>query len=82
MFQYGTLGYAAPENYVKPINDSKYPLDKNKVELGKMTIESDIFLLAQLSGSVLIFLNCIQKAESLQKIKVRVDHMIITENMF
>ena len=36
MFQYGTLGYAAPENYVKPINDSKYPLDKNKVELGKM----------------------------------------------
>ena len=43
MFQYGTLGYAAPENYVKPINDSKYPLDKNKVELGKMTIESDIF---------------------------------------
>lgn len=35
MFQYGTLGYAAPENYVKPINDSKYPLDKNKVELGR-----------------------------------------------
>ena len=23
MFQYGTLGYAAPANYVKPINDSK-----------------------------------------------------------
>lgn len=43
MFQYGTLGYAAPENYVEPINDSKYPLDKNKVQLGKMTIESDIF---------------------------------------
>ena len=43
MFQYGTLGYAAPENYVEPINDSKYPLDNNKVELGKMTIESDIF---------------------------------------
>lgn len=43
MFQYGTLGYAAPENYVKPINHSKYPLDSNKVELGRMTIESDIF---------------------------------------
>lgn len=43
MFQYGTLGYAAPENYVEAINGSKYPLDKNKVELGKMTIESDIF---------------------------------------
>lgn len=43
MFQYGTLGYAAPENYVEAINGSKYPLDKNKVDLGKMTIESDIF---------------------------------------
>lgn len=43
MFQYGTLGYAAPENYVEPIGGSHYPLDKNDIELGKMSIESDIF---------------------------------------
>ncbi|MEE1304825.1 MAG: protein kinase [Agathobacter sp.] len=43
MFQYGTLGYAAPENYVKPIMGSQFPLASNEITFGKMTIESDIF---------------------------------------
>lgn len=42
MYQYGTLGYAAPECYTYAVNESKFPFDVN-FEQGKMTIESDIF---------------------------------------
>ncbi len=42
MFQYGTLGYAAPECYAKEIEDSTFPFELN-FEQGKMSIESDIF---------------------------------------
>lgn len=43
MFQYGTLGYAAPECYVEPINGSKFPFDDKPLKKGRMSIESDIF---------------------------------------
>ncbi|MCR4861847.1 MAG: protein kinase [Ruminococcus sp.] len=43
MFQYGTLGYAAPECYVPAMNGSKFPFSEDGVEKGWMTIESDIF---------------------------------------
>ena len=42
MFQYGSLGYAAPECYSKAVKASKFPFDVN-FEQGKMSIESDIF---------------------------------------
>lgn len=43
MFQYGTLGYAAPECYVEPINNSVFPFDDKHIKKGRMSIESDIF---------------------------------------
>lgn len=43
MFQYGTLGYAAPECYVEAENDSEFPFSIPDACRGKMTIESDIF---------------------------------------
>ena len=43
MFQYGTLGYASPESYAKPIENSLFPLSENEIDFGKMSIESDIF---------------------------------------
>ncbi|WP_265445428.1 protein kinase domain-containing protein [Acetivibrio straminisolvens] len=42
MYQYGTLGYAAPECYSKATGDSKFPFTVN-FEQGKMSVESDIF---------------------------------------
>ena len=42
MYQYGSLGYAAPECYAKANKDSKFPFSLN-FEQGKMSIESDIF---------------------------------------
>ncbi|HOP93734.1 MAG TPA: protein kinase [Acetivibrio thermocellus] len=42
MYQYGTLGYAAPECYSKAAEDSKFPFTVN-FEQGKMSVESDIF---------------------------------------
>ncbi len=43
MYQYGTLGYAAPECFAEPAGESEFPLAANKVHLGEMTVESDIF---------------------------------------
>lgn len=43
MFQYGTLGYAAPECYVPAINNSQNPFDDTSFVRGQMSIESDIF---------------------------------------
>jgi serine/threonine protein kinase len=43
MFQYGTLGYSAPENYVEALNGSNFPFEDSELKRGKMTIESDIF---------------------------------------
>lgn len=42
LYQYGTLGYAAPECYSKATNDSKFPFSIDFTQ-GKMSIESDIF---------------------------------------
>ncbi|WP_245532838.1 hypothetical protein [Acetivibrio clariflavus] len=42
MYQYGTLGYAAPECYSKATDNSKFPFTVS-FEQGKMSIESDIF---------------------------------------
>lgn len=41
-FQYGALGYAAPECYCEATDNSSFPFT-NKYGLGKMSIESDIF---------------------------------------
>ena len=43
MFEYGTLGYAAPECYVEAENGSRFPFSISNSRKGKMTIESDIF---------------------------------------
>ena len=43
MYQYGTLGYAAPECFADPLNESVFPFDAMSLQTGKMTIESDIF---------------------------------------
>ena len=42
LHQYGTQGYAAPECYCEPANNSGFPFPFGG-ELGKMSIESDIF---------------------------------------
>jgi serine/threonine protein kinase len=42
MYQYGTLGYAAPECYAEAEEDSKFPFTA-KFPHGKMSEESDIF---------------------------------------
>ncbi|OPX42042.1 serine/threonine-protein kinase PknD [Ruminiclostridium hungatei] len=42
MYQYGTLGYAAPECYAKAADDSQFPFAAG-FEQGEMSIESDIF---------------------------------------
>ncbi|HHX57868.1 MAG TPA: protein kinase [Clostridiales bacterium] len=42
MYQYGTLGYAAPECYSKSTANSEFPFSVC-FEQGKMSIESDIF---------------------------------------
>lgn len=42
-FQYGTLGYAAPECFALPISGSKFPFDDSGFEKGIMSVESDIF---------------------------------------
>ena len=41
-YQYGSLGYAAPECYSKAASGSEYPFEVS-FEQGKMSIESDIF---------------------------------------
>ena len=43
MYQYGTLGYAAPECYVNASNGSVFPFNDDNFEKGRMSIESDIF---------------------------------------
>lgn len=43
MFQYGTLGYAAPECFAEPIANSRFPFDDSGMEKGRMSVESDIF---------------------------------------
>lgn len=42
-FQYGTLGYAAPECFAVPVSGSHFPFDDSGFEKGHMSVESDIF---------------------------------------
>lgn len=42
LYQYGTLGYAAPECYAEAENGSEFPFS-SEFEKGKMSVESDIF---------------------------------------
>ena len=42
MFQYGTMGYAAPECFAEPVKGSEFPFNQ-PVKKGLMSIESDIF---------------------------------------
>lgn len=42
-FQYGTLGYAAPECFADPISGSHFPFDESGLQKGRMSVESDIF---------------------------------------
>lgn len=43
MYQYGTLGYAAPECFAEPMTGSKFPFERDGITVGKMSIQSDIF---------------------------------------
>lgn len=43
MFQYGTLGYAAPECFAVPVSGSRFPFDDTGIKKGQMSVESDIF---------------------------------------
>ena len=43
LFSHGTIGYAAPECYAAANNESKFPFSQEGYEIGKMSIESDIF---------------------------------------
>jgi len=60
MYQYGTLGYAAPECYSKAAEDSKFPFTVN-FEQGKMSVESDIFSFGATFWNVSIYLNWLPK---------------------
>lgn len=42
-FQYGTLGYAAPECFAEPMSGSEFPFDDSGITKGRMSVESDIF---------------------------------------
>jgi serine/threonine protein kinase len=42
LFEHGTLGYAAPECYCKPVSGSKFPFSVS-FEQKRMSLESDIF---------------------------------------
>lgn len=42
LFQYGSMGYAAPECFAEPLTGSSFPFTC-EFEKGKMSIESDIF---------------------------------------
>lgn len=43
LYQYGTLGYAAPECFKKAANGSAFPFAAIPAEQGKLSVESDIF---------------------------------------
>lgn len=43
LFSHGTIGYAAPECYANADNNSKFPFSQDGYEIGRMSIESDIF---------------------------------------
>lgn len=42
-FSHGTIGYAAPECYAHAVDGSSFPFKIEGYEIGKMSIESDIF---------------------------------------
>lgn len=42
LHQYGTVGYAAPECYCEPANNSSFPFTFDAIK-GRMSVESDIF---------------------------------------
>lgn len=42
-FSHGTIGYAAPECYAHAVEGSNFPFNIEGYEIGKMSIESDIF---------------------------------------
>lgn len=43
LFSHGTIGYAAPECYANAEGDSEFPFSQDGYEIGRMSIESDIF---------------------------------------
>lgn len=43
LFSHGTIGYAAPECYANADNESEFPFSQEGYEIGRMSIESDIF---------------------------------------
>lgn len=43
LFSHGTIGYAAPECYANAKDNSEFPFSREGYEIGRMSIESDIF---------------------------------------
>lgn len=43
LFSHGTIGYAAPECYANADSNSEFPFSQEGYEIGRMSIESDIF---------------------------------------
>lgn len=66
MYQYGTLGYAAPECYAGAADGSKFPF-KRRFESGKMSIESDIFSFGAAFWECLNIFELVTKSEEFSK---------------
>lgn len=66
MFQYGTLGYAAPECYADAIEGSMFPFKQDFVH-GKMSIESDIFSFGATFWECLNIFELVTKSEEFCK---------------
>lgn len=66
MYQYGTLGYAAPECYAEAADDSQFPF-KQHFEPGKMSIESDIFSFGATFWECLNIFELVTKSEEFSK---------------
>lgn len=66
MYQYGTLGYAAPECYAEAADGSQFPF-KQHFEPGKMSIESDIFSFGATFWECLNIFELVTKSEEFSK---------------
>lgn len=61
-FCHGTIGYAAPETY-RPASDGNFPFDTSFLEIGKMSIESDIFSFGATFWECLNIVELVTKSE-------------------
>lgn len=66
MYQYGTLGYAAPECYAGATDGSQFPF-RQRFEQGKMSVESDIFSFGATFWECLNIFELVTKSEEFSK---------------